>query len=318
VLVHFRLTVPSDLTDDVSRLLVDHAHVTNVTVQRGAVLQPRGDLVEADVARESAGHLMDLLRAVGCAEQGGIVITTPTGTPFAMADHLEGLAPGHPDDAVIWDAVEDAAEAGAVPTLSYHFFLVVAVALAAIAVVTDSAVLVVGAMVVGPEFAPIVAISAGIVLGRPGMVWRSVRLVVLSFVFATAAVTVLALLAVLGGIVDAEMVRAPRPNTGFIFNPDHWSFIVGVLAGAAGALALALQRAATMVGVFISVTTVPALGNLALGLAILDADEVVGSLHQLGLNLAGMILAGIAVLLMTRTFWPRLARRTERIFGVVT
>ena len=58
-------------------------------------------------------------------------------------------------------------------------FLVLAVILAAIAVITDSAVLVVGAMVVGPEFAAVAAASAGIVLLRGAWSWRSLRLLVL-------------------------------------------------------------------------------------------------------------------------------------------
>ncbi|WP_134765285.1 DUF389 domain-containing protein [Nocardioides sp. 1609] len=318
MLAHFRLTVPTSLAVDVRDLLLGHDHVTNVTVQPGAVVRPAGDLVEADVARESSGALMDDLRRLGLHETGGIVITSPTGTPFAAADALEDLAPGHPDDAVIWDAVEDNAEAGAVPTLSYHLFLVIAVALAAIAVLTDSAVLVVGAMVVGPEFGPITAISAGIVLGRPGLLLRSLRLVVFSFVLAVLVVTALSLAGTAVGWVDEELVTRPRPNTGFIFAPDHWSFVVGVLAGAAGALAVALQRASTMVGVFISVTTVPALGNLALGVAVWERDEVLGSLAQLGLNVAGMVVSGVVVLLLVRTAWPWLAARSDRIFGVVT
>ena len=55
------------------------------------------------------------------------------------------------------------------PTVSFHLFLVLAVALAAIAVITDSAVLVVGAMVVGPEYSAVAAASAGIALGRWGL-----------------------------------------------------------------------------------------------------------------------------------------------------
>ena len=192
------------------------------------------------------------------------MLTTPSGTPFEAAKRLEAAAPGHPQDAVIWESVEAVAAEGSVPTVSFHIFLVIAVALAAIAVVTDSAVLVVGAMVVGPEFSAVAAASAGIVLRQPGLVWRSMRLLVLSFLFAIAVVAVLALVARATGLVAAVDVTRPRPNTGFIWHPDAWSFIVALLAGAAGALALAIEKTATMVGVFISVTTVPAAGNLAL------------------------------------------------------
>lgn len=316
MLVHLRLTAPADLTDAVVATLVGHAWITNVTVQRGACVQPEGDLVECDLAKEKAGDVVDQLDELGLDKRGGIVITTPTGTPFDGAARLGEAAPGHPDDAVIWDSVESQAEAGAVPTLSFHVFLVIAVALAAIAVITDSAVLVVGAMVVGPEFSAIAAMSAGIVLGRPRLVWRGLRLVVLSFLLAVLVVTVLALLARAGGLVTAADVTRARPNTGFIWHPDAWSFIVALLAGAAGALALAIEKTATMVGVFISVTTVPAAGNLALGLATWERGEIDGSLAQLGANIGGMVVAGALTLLFVRIAWPGLTRRTERLFGV--
>jgi uncharacterized hydrophobic protein (TIGR00271 family) len=315
VLVHLRLTVPADLTAPVRDLLLEHACTTNLTVQPGACLDPEGDLVECDVAREQAGELLDRLDDLGVGERGGIVITTPTGTPFTTADRLEAAAPGHPDDAVIWDAVEAQAEAGAVATVSYLFFLVIAVALAAVAVITDSAVLVVGAMVVGPEFSVIAAACAGIVLGRWVLVGRSLRLLVASFAFAVAVVTVLALLARWTGAISAGDVTQPRPSTGFIWHPDLWSFVVALLAGAAGALALAVARTATMVGVFISVTTVPAAGNLSLGLAVGDAGEVTGSLAQLGANVGGMLLAGTLLLAFVRVAWPGLTARSERLLG---
>jgi uncharacterized hydrophobic protein (TIGR00271 family) len=315
VLVHFRLTVPQDLAAPVRDLLVAHRCTTNVTVQPGACVQPEGDLVECDVAREQAGQLIDELDALGLGERGGIVVTTPTGTPFAMAERLEAAAPGHPDDAVIWESVEAQAEAGAVGTVSYLFFLVIAVALASVAVITDSAVLVVGAMVVGPEFSAIAAACAGIVLGRWALVGRSLRLLVLSFAFAVAVVTLLALVGRWSGAVTPDDVTAPRPNTGFIWQPDLWSFVVALLAGAAGALALAVARTSTMVGVFISVTTVPAAGNLALGLAIGDVDEITGSLAQLGANVGGMLLAGTLLLAFVRSSWPWLTARSERLLG---
>ncbi len=315
MLVHLRLTVPSELSGPIRSLLLEHACTTNVTVAEGACLQPEGDLVECDVAREQAGVLLHDLERLGLGQRGGIVVTTPTGTPFAAARRLEAAAPGHPDDAVIWESVEAQAESGAVPTVSYLIFLVIAVALASIAVITDSAVLVVGAMVVGPEFSAIAAACAGIVLGRWGLTARSLRLLVLSFVFAIAVVTALALLGRWGGAITAEDVTRARPNTGFIWHPDLWSFVVALLAGAAGALALAVEKTATMVGVFISVTTVPAAGNLALGLAVGESSEITGSLAQLGANIGGMILAGTLLLGFMRVAWPWVTARSERLLG---
>ena len=315
MLVHLRLTVPADLSPQVRDLLLAHDCTTNLVVQPGIVLQPQGDLIECDVAREQAGDLLRTLDDLELDERGGIVVETPSATPFAAARRLEAAAPGHPDDAVIWEAVEAQAYAGAVATVSYLLFLVFAVILAAIAVITDSAVLVVGAMVVGPEFSAIAAACAGIVLGRWALVGRSLRLLVLSFLFAIVVVTLLALVFRAAGAITPEMVTQPRPNTGFIWHPDKWSFIVALVAGAAGALALAIQKTATMVGVFISVTTVPAAGNLALGLAVGETGEIVGSLAQLGANVAGMLISGTLLLLVVRTSWPWITSHTERLLG---
>ena len=315
VLVHFRLTVPAVLTDRVTHVLLSRDWVTNVTLDRGTSLQPKGDVVECDVAREKAGAIVTELRGLGLDELGGIVLTTPVGTPFRAADRLEACAPGHPDDAVIWEAVEAQAEAGAVPTVSFHVFLVLAVALAAVAVITDSAVLVVGAMVVGPEYSAVAACCAGIALGRWGLLGRALLLLTASFLFAIAVVTLVSLVGRVLGMITLADVTGPRPNTGFIWHPEPWSFVVALIAGAAGALALALSRTATLVGVFISVTTVPAAGNLALGLAVWDASEIGGSAAQLLINIVGMVVAGTVVLLLMRSCWPWLSRTSERFFG---
>jgi uncharacterized hydrophobic protein (TIGR00271 family) len=315
VLVHLRLTVPTDLTHDVRRVLDDCEHVTNVVLLEGACVEPPGDLVEVDVAREHAGMLMHDLEKTGLPDRGGIVILQPVGTPFAGAERIERLAPGHPDDAVIWESVEAKAADGAQPTVSYHVFLVLAVLLGAIAVVTDSSVLVVGAMVVGPEFSAVAATSAGLVFGRWSLAWRGARLLLTSFAFAIIVVLLLALVARVTGMIDRDAVERARPGTGFIWHPDRWSFVVALVAGAVGALALALDKTATMVGVFISVTTVPAAGNLALALALGSGSEITGSAEQLGLNLAAMVLAGAAVLAFMRGSWLWVTRQSERIPG---
>ena len=70
-----------------------------------------------------------------------------------------------------------------------------------------------------------------------------------------------------------------------------------------------------MVGVFISVTTVPAAGNLALGLALWQRAEIVGSIEQLVLNVATMVVAGALLLAAQRAWWPWLVTHSERYLG---
>lgn len=256
------------------------------------------------------------LKSLGLGESGGILVSTPTAWPFAAARRLEESAPGDPEDAVIWDSVIDQAYAAARPTVTFHIFLALAILLAAIAVITDSAVLVIGAMVVGPEFGTVAAITTGVVFARWRLTLEAVRLLVLSFAACIVLVALLSYVADLTGLVTSEMVSRPRPQTGFIWHPDRWSFIVALIAGAAGVLALSTSKANAMVGVFISVTTVPAAGNLALALGTWTPSEISGSIAQLGVNLAGMIVAGVVVLALQRLLWTRVTAASERLFLV--
>jgi uncharacterized hydrophobic protein (TIGR00271 family) len=315
MLVHLRLNVPTAVVDRVHQVLVEHPGTTNLTVHPGASVRPAGDLVECDVVRESADTVLGLLGDTGLSETGGIVVSTPTSTPFAAASRLEEQVPGDPDDAVLWDSVLEEARAASRPAVSFHLFLVLATVLAAIAVVTDSAILVIGAMVVGPEFGTVAAIATGVVLRDPGLSWRAVRLLVTGFALAVALVGLLALLAEVTGLVSSEMVSRPRPQTGFIWHPDRWAFIVALVAGAAGVLAMTTDKSRAMIGVFIAVTTVPAAGNLALALGTWTVPEMRGSVAQLVINLVGMVLSGTVVLLVQRILAERVEPVRARLRG---
>ena len=315
MLVHLRLTVPSELSEPVVDLLRHDDRSANLTLSRGASLSPEGDLVECDVARELAGEVIGRLKALGLHESGGIVVTTPTSTPFAAARRLERIAPGDPDDAVIWDTVVEACWSASRPTVTYYLFFVLASLLAAIAVITDSSVLVVGAMVVGPEFGTVAAVATGLVLARLRLTTRALWLLLTGIVVSVVVVALLSLVGDLTGLITADMVTRPRPQTGFIWHPDRWSFIVALIAGAAGVLAMTTARANAMVGVFISVTTIPAVGNLGLAAGVWAPSEIRGSAAQLAVNIAGMVLAGMVVLVLQRLLWDRTLRAADRIFA---
>ena len=69
--------------------------------------------------------------------------------------------------------------------------MVIATLLAAVGILTDSAILIVGAMVVGPEFGPLAALCLAIVRRRRAIARRSAVALVAGFVVAIAASYVL-------------------------------------------------------------------------------------------------------------------------------
>ena len=309
-----RLIVPPARTDEVASQLLNDPRVTNVVVLPGAARRPGGDLVQCEVTREATSDVLEWLRGEGLYEDGSVVVTAVDAAPSKNARATEAAAPGAPDDAIVWDAVLDNAYAEVRGSWSYYAFLTLATTIASVAVITDSSILVVGAMVVGPEFAVVAALALGLAALRPVLIRRSALLLVKGFAVAIAITVGLALLSRALGWVALEDVTGPRPLTGFIWRPDRWSAVVALLAGCAGVLSQTAGRSNALVGVFISVTTVPAAGDFALSLALGAPDQMLGSAAQLGINLLGMTVAGVLTLLVQRALWRsrrQLARRTR-------
>lgn len=306
-----RLIVPPDRTAAVVQHLDADQRTTNVVALPGGGIRPAGDLVQCEVTREAASDVLGWLRQHGLFDEGSVVLSDITAAPSRNARATEIAAPGAPDDAIVWDAVLDSAYGEVRGSWSFYAFLTLATAIAAVAVVTDSSILVVGAMVVGPEFGVVAALAVGIAALRRGLVARSVLLLVKGFGFALVAVVILGLLARAVGWITIEDVTGPRPLTGFIWRPDKWSAVVAMLAGCAGVLSQTAGRSTALVGVFISVTTVPAAGDIALSLALGAPGQLAGASAQLGINLLGMTIAGVLTLVAQRTLWRLLRGRSQ-------
>jgi hypothetical protein len=227
-----RLIVPPNQNADVIRQLAEDQRTTNVVVLPEGGVRPAGDFVQCEVTREAVSDVLGWLRRQGIYEEGSVVISEVVAAPSKNARATELAAAGAPDDAAVWDAVLDNAYGEVRGSWSFYAFLTLATAIAAVAVVTDSSILVVGAMVVGPEFGVIAALAVGLSAGRASLISPSVLLLLKGFSFAIAATIVLALLARAAGWIELADVTGPRPLTGFIWRPTSgqpwWPYLPAV------------------------------------------------------------------------------------------
>lgn len=310
--LHFRIYCPAALTEAVREALDGDATVSQLAVLPGVATDPAPDLIFAEVVRESANDVVDRLRALGVPREGAIQIN-PVQTWISRRElDAELKAPGSSADAVVWADVTHRAYDDTELTWTYMSFMVMATLIAAIGIVLDSQILLIGAMVLGPEFGAVAALGLALVRRRRELLIRALRTVVLGFAISIAVTAVVAFGGrVLGWITDAQ-VSGPRPLTGFIYVPDRWSFLVALIAGAAGVLALTSAKVGGLTGVFISVTTVPAAGNVALGLAFADWPAVRGSSLQLLINITAMAASGWMTLTLQQFVWSRVGSRGNR------
>ena len=298
-MLRLRVVCPADQTEAATKILRDHAGATHLVLLRGAAIDPEGDLITADVAREAVDEIVGALCDLHIDHTGGVTIETIDTSLSDSADRAEENAPGEGSDVIVWEELIAKSGEESRPSVTFQAFLTIACLLAAVGVATNSPVTIVGAMVVGPEFGPLAAIAVGLVAKRWDLVKRASIALGVGFPLAMVITSVLTWFGELGGLFDrTALVNGHQVDFVYQFGP--FSLIVALLAGAAGMLSMTSAKSAALVGVFISVTTVPAAGYAALAAVLGVWDRVGPAVAQLGINLIGIVVAAALVLLIRR------------------
>ena len=310
-IVHLRLIVPKDRGPRVLEVLGAARAVINVVSVPGASIKPEGDLVLCDVAREEASVVVAELRGLGLESNGSISIDAVDSMISTDATRAALAAAGSPADAVIWEEVEARTSESADLSFSFLAFMVLATLIAAVGILTDSQILIIGAMVVGPEFGPLAGLCVALVQRRPELALRSATALAVGFPTAIVLTFLLVVLLRATGPAPDAIAAQGRPATFFISHPSTFSVLVALFAGVAGMLSLTTAKSGALIGVLISVTTIPAAANVGVAAAYADWHEVRGAFSQLVLNLVCLIVAGVATLAAQRIAFEHRVRRSE-------
>jgi len=310
-MLHLRVIAPADTSAAVVEALRTSPAVTHLTVVPGAAKEPPGDLVECDVAREGANDVLTALRDLGVVERGGIVVEPLTVTLSDAARRASRRAPGIGVDAVVWEEVEQKTGQDTRLSATYLLLLSVATIIAGIGVLLDQPILIVGAMVVGPEFGPLAALSVALVERRRDLARRSLAALGVGFPVGMLLTFATVLLFRAVDVAPDEFIPDNHPLTEFISEPDFFSFFVAYVAGTAGILSLTNAKSGALIGVLISVTTIPAASYVATAFAYGEPDDATAAAAQLGINLFAIVLAGVLTLYVQRRLYVR--RRREHL-----
>jgi len=313
-MVHLRIVVPAERSQQVLDVLEATPSTCNLVFLAGAARKPPGDVVLCDVAREDASVVIEDLKDLGIPRDGSISLEQIDSQLSDAAERAERAAPGAPSDAVVWEEVEARTSETTELAGNYLIFFTLACLIASVGIFLDSPILIVGAMVVGPEFGPIAGFCVALVERRLGLALRSLGALAAGFPLGITAAFLFTLLCKATGLVDADFSGADHPLTDFISHPDAFSFIVAAFAGTAGVLSLTSAKSGALVGVLISVTTIPAAANIGVAAAVADWSEWRGAMAQLAVNLSAIVLAGVTTLYVQRRLYNRRRRNhiTER------
>jgi uncharacterized hydrophobic protein (TIGR00271 family) len=311
-MVHLRIVSPPELTEQVIDVLTRTAAVINIIRLDGAARRPDGDVLLCDVAREDASVVLGDLKALGLHDRGSIMLEQIDTAISRAADEAERHAPGLPSDAVVWEEVEQRTSENVELSGVFLLFMVLAALIAAVGIYLDSEILIVGAMVVGPEFGPIAGFCVALVQRRRELAMRSGVALAVGFPLAITAVYLASLIFKATDLTPEDFDAAEHQVANLIASPDVFTVIVALCAGAAGMLSLSTAKSGALIGVLISVTTIPAAANIGVAAAYRDGDAWRGSIGQLALNLTSIVAAGTTVLAFQRMLYARRRRNHLR------
>ena len=248
------------------------------------------------MARESANEVVEWLQRRGVHRDGAIVVEPIDTVVSDTAEAAELVAPGQGADALVWEQLEARTREDATLTWSFVIFMVVAAVIAAVGILLDSPILIVGAMVVGPEYGPLSGLCVALLRRRRPPAGQAVTTLAVGLAAASAAALVATWIFRVTDLAPDAYALGDRELTAFIAQPDGLGAVVAALAGVAGMLALTEGRSGALVGVLVSVTTIPAASNIGVATAYGEWSEVGGAALQLAVNVTALVVAGVTTL----------------------
>jgi uncharacterized hydrophobic protein (TIGR00271 family) len=304
-MLHVRVVSPAAVTLPLTDRLAAAPGVQNVVVRAGAARRPEGDAIQFDVRDAAANPVFRALRELGLDRDGVICVERVDATLTGQAQVSGGHGALRRETAPVWEMVEAVIHQGESYAPSFYGLLAIAALIGAVGILTNSQILIVGAMVVGPEYNAIIGVALGISRRARAEVRDGLLALWWGFLAAIAVTLLFGLAARGSGKTPAPFLQGVRPVADLINTPNVFSVIVAVLAGLVGVISLTEARANALIGVFISVTTIPAAASVGVSIAYSSWSEAGGSVLQLLLNVVLLIVVGAAGLRLQRAIWRR-------------
>jgi uncharacterized hydrophobic protein (TIGR00271 family) len=310
-LIHIRAVSPTAVTSRVVEVLDANDGVVNLVILEGVARNPEGDALQFDVITAEANRILDELRRLEVDRLGSIVIENVDTSISELAAQAERREPSKANFSPIWEEAEARIRERGTYRPSWFALLAIAGIIGAVGILTNSQILIVGAMVVGPEYGAMISVALGIDKRDQVPIRRGLSALVVGFLLAIVVTLLFSLVIRAFELQPRAFEAGIRPVSDLIDSPNAFSVIVAVLAGIVGVVSLTEARASTLIGVFVSVTTIPAAADMGLSVAFGEWSEAGGAFLQLLVNVVILIAVGALGLAAQRRIWGRTGWRTR-------
>jgi hypothetical protein len=259
----FEISVPSATADAILRRIEGIDGVVGHGVQRGASLDPPGDVLTIHTTNDATRPVTDLLAELGVPDSGSVVTSEPRSViARAHRDLLD-----RESNETTWDEMAFMLREDTNLAVNYLALMMLAGAIAAVGLWADTLHVIIGAMVIAPAFEPLVRMPFGVIVGRS-------RIAIGGLASAAAGYAMLTLGAI-GAVVIMRALEGPvelesREWVRFWTTPTAAGAVTSAFAAAAGALVITGQRSVLTTGVMIALALIPSMCIVGMGIAVGD------------------------------------------------
>ena len=304
---------PPDQSGAVVAALHDFSQVRNVVRLRAVEVETGRDVVTAFVPDGAADDVLGRLRTLGDWEAGDLSLMNVDLIVRHDLAQLDAQAGDEDDGGTIgWEMILTRAREEARLSWRYLTFMACAGLIAAVGLVHDLPILIVGAMSLSPDLAPANAIPINLTAGAFRRMARA--LATLAAGLLVAMVIAFALTAALQaiGVLDDGISAVDEMLTSFVTVVDPVTVVVAITAGVAAMVAIVTDQGLTAVGVAISVTTIPAAAYVGVALASGSLALALDALGVLVVNIVFLVLAQCLTLVLLRAWRARRGRQAAQ------
>jgi uncharacterized hydrophobic protein (TIGR00271 family) len=290
--------------------------VSKVVRTRSIAGDTEVDVITAYVHRRSSDAALQSLRRLRRWESGDITLIDVAMVGTGELD-IDDVSEKEDDDGdgLAWDIIVARAVDESRLTWWYLALMALAGLIAGVGLLANIPILLVGAMSLSPDLAPVNAIAVTLTVGALHRLWRALRTLGAGLAVAIGFIFLLATVLQVVGLQENLLARVSAEMIIFVTVVNHVTVIVALASGVAAMVAFATDRGQSVVGVAISVTTVPAAAYAGLALAEGEFELAGSALVVLGVNILCVTLAQILTLLVLKAARERRLRRVAR--GVV-
>ncbi len=171
--------------------------------------------------------------------------------------------------------------------IDFYIFLAGSGIITTLGLLINSAVVVIGGMLVAPLLFPIMSLGMGIVTSSKEAISRSI---------STIGKSVLLVFVISFSIAFLMNAQTSTPVIELASTASLEHFIIAFISGIVAAFAWVRQNTnASLPGIAVSVSLIPPLSSFAIGVSLLDKGIASGSLMLFIINLIGIAIAGLLV-----------------------